>query len=350
MVDMKSDNFTTVVTEKNPLCCCEYLNLKQERSHILGYCCDCQELDDGVERLISGKETTSKYSICDVIKDRLRVPWIGGAKKIAPSDILPVILQPILAFVAAQNYFLLIVVFVIIFLMLFNLRDYLIKTHLNTNFYVIWALTSAILIFAVFELKVVPLLEIVPIENVQLFCLLGLSIFFIYKVRKTCLPPQISLDDKTSLSNCSSVYCRICQKLYPVRTYHCKICRVCIPKMDHHSFWLGCCIGERNHGFFLMSLIFLISALLYATNLILTTICQPFLLFNIILLPENCSDVYYESDLSYNLFLSKFQHCSMLCQWNVLSISGSIVAAPVASAMLVYISGYYKQGMVQLQM
>ncbi|GFG30496.1 hypothetical protein Cfor_08119 [Coptotermes formosanus] len=37
--------------DSSPLCCCEYWNIQQERSHILGCCCNCEDLDDGVERL-----------------------------------------------------------------------------------------------------------------------------------------------------------------------------------------------------------------------------------------------------------------------------------------------------------
>jgi len=37
--------------DNSPLCCCEYWNIEQERSHILGCCCNCEDLDDGVERL-----------------------------------------------------------------------------------------------------------------------------------------------------------------------------------------------------------------------------------------------------------------------------------------------------------
>jgi len=37
--------------DSSPLCCCEYWNIQQERSHILGCFCNCDDLDDGVERL-----------------------------------------------------------------------------------------------------------------------------------------------------------------------------------------------------------------------------------------------------------------------------------------------------------
>lgn len=39
----------------DPLCCCEYYASDGSRSHLLGICCDCEELDDACDRLISGR-------------------------------------------------------------------------------------------------------------------------------------------------------------------------------------------------------------------------------------------------------------------------------------------------------
>ena len=34
----------------DPLCCCEYVNVDGERSHILAVCCDCEAIDDTFDR------------------------------------------------------------------------------------------------------------------------------------------------------------------------------------------------------------------------------------------------------------------------------------------------------------
>ena len=39
-----------VSSDEDPLCCCEYINDKGERSHVLGFCCDFEALDDSFER------------------------------------------------------------------------------------------------------------------------------------------------------------------------------------------------------------------------------------------------------------------------------------------------------------
>jgi hypothetical protein len=37
------------------LCCCEYVNSDGERSHLCQLFCDCAEVDDAFDRLISGR-------------------------------------------------------------------------------------------------------------------------------------------------------------------------------------------------------------------------------------------------------------------------------------------------------
>ena len=32
------------------LCCCEYINLQGERSHVAACCCDCEDLDEACDR------------------------------------------------------------------------------------------------------------------------------------------------------------------------------------------------------------------------------------------------------------------------------------------------------------
>ena len=37
------------------LCCCEFVSPSGERRHLLQLCCDCAELDDAVDRIVSGR-------------------------------------------------------------------------------------------------------------------------------------------------------------------------------------------------------------------------------------------------------------------------------------------------------
>lgn len=39
-----------VLEEEETLCCCEYVNIHGERSHVAACCCDCEDLDDACDR------------------------------------------------------------------------------------------------------------------------------------------------------------------------------------------------------------------------------------------------------------------------------------------------------------
>ncbi|KAJ3626557.1 hypothetical protein MTP99_017044 [Tenebrio molitor] len=75
-----------------PLCCCEYFDNNDERSHILACCCNCVDLDEGFESLITGQgfPERNRSQLMATIHDRLRIPWRGGAKQVAFDAILPV--------------------------------------------------------------------------------------------------------------------------------------------------------------------------------------------------------------------------------------------------------------------
>lgn len=82
----------------------------------------------------------------------------------------------------------------------------------------------------------------------------------------------------------------------PARVYQCAICQLGVPELDHHNVWLDCCIGASNRKFFLLGCVMALITLLLEANLSLTSICHPYLIFNIfnvhILMPDDCSDVY----------------------------------------------------------
>ncbi|KAK4877419.1 hypothetical protein RN001_009925 [Aquatica leii] len=60
-------------------------------------------------------------------------------------------------------------------------------------------------------------------------------------------------------------YCATCESLAPPRSWHCNICNICILKRDHHCMFTSCCIGHHNHRYFLMFVMYLFIASLYAT-------------------------------------------------------------------------------------
>ena len=41
--------------DEEALCCCQYVSSSGERRHLVQLCCDCAELDEAVDRLVSGR-------------------------------------------------------------------------------------------------------------------------------------------------------------------------------------------------------------------------------------------------------------------------------------------------------
>ncbi|XP_046400852.1 probable palmitoyltransferase ZDHHC24 [Ischnura elegans] len=59
--------------------------------------------------------------------------------------------------------------------------------------------------------------------------------------------------------------CKSCDLPAPPRSWHCDICGCCILKREHHCPFTGCCIGHYNHRYYLMFILNLFIATMYAT-------------------------------------------------------------------------------------
>ncbi|XP_069356561.1 uncharacterized protein GABPI isoform X2 [Maniola hyperantus] len=81
-------------------------------------------------------------------------------------------------------------------------------------------------------------------------------------------------------------------------SYYCQICQLEVNERFFHSIWWDCCVLRPNYSYFLAGQVFAFATLLYGTNLGLTTVCQPFILYGTILMPEDCNDVYFDFNLA----------------------------------------------------
>ncbi|GAB0090947.1 Palmitoyltransferase [Sergentomyia squamirostris] len=304
----------------DPLCCCEYFDRNNERNHILACCCNCVDFDQAADRLFRCKSVSAgqRTNMLITLQDRIRAPWFGGAKKVATIDVIPIIVLPAMLYSAAISLHFSIAIFLIMLVFLTYMYFYLRRTSPRSKFFFLWAIWSVLFLWILFE-STVPMLELLPEENVAFLLLLSISIFFLYKTKQfsqTCqapanfTPTEVTEDDSANLlvqDDAEDVeggadVCQFCRKRIPQRTFHCSACQMCVVKQDHHNVWLDCCIGASNHRYYLLGCIFGLITLLFGSNLSLTSICHPFLIANVfgvhVLMPDDCSDVYDQYDIA----------------------------------------------------
>ncbi|KAJ8890671.1 hypothetical protein PR048_010180 [Dryococelus australis] len=175
----------------------------------------------------------------NTFQDRLRIPWRGGAKQISLDSAIPLVLQPLLAYIAAQNVWCTILVFVSTYACLCYIYHLFQMFHPRSKFFFMWALTSVVLLLLVFEVNVVPLLEILPTENVVFVLLVVAALGCSYKVRtRASLSHVVHGDIGDELSGRAvETVCSVCRHRVPPRTYHCSICQACVVARDRHCVW-----------------------------------------------------------------------------------------------------------------
>jgi palmitoyltransferase len=112
----------------------------------------------------------------------------------------------------------------------------------------------------------------------------------------------VLLSEKEDSADDADDKCPVCRQAVPGRTTHCQYCNLCVIRQDHHSLWVNCCIGRFNHKFYIFGCVFAILASLLFANLTMTSVCHPFPLVQIlsvlVLLPDDCSDVYHQYDIA----------------------------------------------------
>lgn len=284
-------------------------------------------------------------------QDRLRIPWRGGAKQVTVDNVLPVVLLVSLQLLAALDLYCSLVIFTLIPLLLAYLKRFLGRVLPKTKFFALWLFWSGVYLVVLFE-STVPLLELLPEENIAFVALMSLSFFCFYKTNVRAPlnhinQPQYNKDDplgnggdsqtailisdrEDSDESDGRLACQTCRKYVPPRTYHCKVCATCVIKQDQHSVWLNCCIGRSNHRFFLLGCVSALLALWLFANLSLTSVCHPtpiFTLFGVtVMLPDDCTDIYFQYDIAlcftgavYALLMSLFILISLLKQTCLIS-------------------------------
>lgn len=239
---------------------------------------------------------------------------------------LPLLVVPTLAIIAAQAVLCTIVVFLATPVLVYYLHHNFLRFLLRTKFFLMWTITSILMLMLVFELSVVPLLEILPEENLLfMICVVG-GIWCGYRAKlnadSTAQEGAINMQG-LELGEGSGDLCTMCRRRAPPKAHHCRLCQTCILNREYHCKWynkylclnceiciinfqetyinlsflffrLDCCIGSSNLRWYLGCLFFSAIAFIYGSNLTMTSVCHPFILIGTILLPDDCSDVYHQ--------------------------------------------------------
>lgn len=323
--------------ELEPLCCCEYLDHNGEKNHVAACLCACQDLDEGCDRWLTCKSVRPETCerILDTVSDRLRIPWLRGAKKVNISIIPPLALLPVFLHVASWHVLLGVVVLTslpVLALWYYYLTH---RRKEQTLFFLSLGLFSLGYMYYVFLHEVVPRGRVGPARLALLTCGLFLILLALYRAKqnpgylsnpasngrplsstpkqKTKGFPAAGADTSGSLNNRTAKdelkspsspakvkedWCAKCQLVRPARAWHCRICGVCVRRLDHHCVWINSCVGESNHQAFILALLTFLLTSVYGITLTLDTICRDRSIFTALFY---CPGVYanYSSALSF---------------------------------------------------
>ncbi|KAG9283324.1 palmitoyltransferase ZDHHC23 isoform X1 [Astyanax mexicanus] len=333
--------------QDDPLCCCEYVDRHGGRSHMAACCCDCEDLDDACDRWMKREpqKPDSLSRVSAVVSDRLRVPWISGAKQVELSLIPPLILLPVLLHIAALHYLLGIVVLTALPVIVLWYYYFTHRKKGRTLFFLSLALFSLFYMYYLFLTEVVPQGDISYLQVGVVTIGVALTITALIHTKRGpgyvrphpsdthstvtyhTPPPDIdstyhngsrhqvvltnhmsppeqeaesgadpggSLQKDTVKKN----WCPVCRVVKPLRAGHCRICGVCVLRLDHHCVWINSCVGQANHRSFLLTLLLFLSTSVYGINLVLRSVCPT---QSILTALFYCPDVYsqYSSALCF---------------------------------------------------
>ncbi|KTG02621.1 hypothetical protein cypCar_00003427 [Cyprinus carpio] len=266
--------------QDDSLCCCEYIDRHGGRSHLAACCCDCEDLDDACDRWMK-KQPQNPDSLSRVMAtftDRLRVPWISGARQVDISVIPPLILLPVFLHIAALHYLLGILVLTAVPVLVLWYYYFTHRKKGRTLFFLSLALFSLFYMFYLFITEVVPRGGVNHLQLAAVTVGVALTVIFLVITKRgpgyvrPCPtdthstvtyhkpPPDIDADlngaqhhvvtasgEQTGESGTAQQgvqrrnWCAVCKVVRPPRAGHCRICGVCILRLDHHCVCSALC-------------------------------------------------------------------------------------------------------------
>nr|XP_057915565.1 palmitoyltransferase ZDHHC23-B [Doryrhamphus excisus] len=316
--------------EEDVLCCCEYINRHGERSHVAACCCDCEDLDDVCDRVFKREPQNpeSLSRVAAVFSDRLRVPWLwGGAQKVDPSIIPPLLVLPVLLHLAAVHPLLGVLVLTILPVLVLWYYYFTHRKKGRTLFFLSLALFSLAYMYYLFIMEVLPRGDVGTFQVAVVTGGVLLTLLCLIQTKRgpgfvrpnqESLPaplsggtPYVKVADQMGLSQEAELnrknWCHICEVSRPARAGHCRICGVCVLRHDHHCVWINSCVGQANHRSFLLTLVVFLLTSLYGISLVLRSVCPA---QNVLIALFYCPGVY--EDYSTALCFTSAWYCSMV--------------------------------------
>lgn len=165
--------------------------------------------------------------------------WRSGTKQISIDATIPLIALPVLTLIAAQTIYLTIIVFVVTPIVIYHLHHNFLRFLPRTKFFLMWTITSVFMLMLVFELCVVPLLEILFEENCVFMAGVVGGIFCGFKTKSNSdsVVQSNDLIPESDVGKGNEDVCQMCKKPPPARTYHCRTCQTCIVGREYHCKW-----------------------------------------------------------------------------------------------------------------
>ncbi|XP_069616647.1 palmitoyltransferase ZDHHC23 [Ranitomeya imitator] len=283
------------------LCCCEYINQKDERSHLAACLCDCEDLDEACDRWITCKSLQPEVlaRVIGTASDRFRVPWIRGARKVNLSVLPPLVLLPISLHVAAFHVLLGVVVLSSLPILVIRYYQLTHQRKGKTLLFLSLALFSLGYMYYNFVQEVFRKGHIGWGHFSAITCCLLLTLLCLAKAKQSpgYLSKNTSSPGGTARGKTESAsgvwksedhppqgqeenllteknWCHICQVPRTPRSGHCRICGSCVQRLDHHCVWINNCIGSRNHKSFLLLLVVFQFSSVYGMALTLGAVCR----------------------------------------------------------------------------
>ncbi|KAM5180820.1 LOW QUALITY PROTEIN: palmitoyltransferase ZDHHC23 [Mantella aurantiaca] len=281
------------------LCCCEYINQRGERSHLVASVCDCNDLDQSCDRWISCQsvEWEELAVVMETVSDRCRVPWIRGAIKVDVTILPPLVLLPVSLWAAACHV---LRVALLVSLPLLLICYYRLTQRRRGRSLLFLSLALFSLAYMYYTLVREVFLKGHMGRGHLCAITAGLVTTLTLLTRAKRDPGYLSSapsggsprhqDNLLTGAKHDPGYfssapaegsprqqdnqrCKVCQLMRPARSGHCRMCGSCVLRLDHHCVWIDNCIGSGNHKSFIALLIVFIITAIYGISVTLRALC-----------------------------------------------------------------------------